>query len=241
MAWAVGARCSPPRQSAISPHLPHSEITMRPTGFVSAIATSAIVLSFVACTSDPSGPQARSIRSGGASADVVAATEQQVPDASFTAGDENENGTICVKDTPSGHFLIRDDNLNTPSQPCPPSYAVIGKGKAVKNSGDWTAEDDNGNGAVCVKEVAPGRFVVKDDNLQTPSQPCPPSFLPTTVGKGGGDIPAGPASEADDNGNGVVCLHIVDGTGDAIVRDDNLATPSQPCPPAYSAVGLGKK
>ena len=102
-------------------------------------------------------------------------------------------------------------------------------------------EDDNGNGNVCVKEIAAGRFIVKDDNLQTPSQPCPPAYLMTTVGKGGGEIPAGPASEADDNANGVVCIKIVPGSGDAIVRDDNPATPSQPCPPSYSAEGLGKK
>ena len=214
---------------------------MRPTRVPFALATAAIVVFLVACAADPSSPQRRSIQARGASADVAApAAEKEIPDASFAAGDENLNGTVCVKDLPSGRLLLRDDNLNTPSQPCPPSYSLKGKGQAVKINGDWATEDDNANGNVCVKEVAPGRYVVKDDNLQTPSQPCPPAFMVTTVGKGGGDIPAGPASEADDNANGVVCIHIVDESGDAIVKDDNLATPSQPCPPAYSVVGFGK-
>ena len=167
--------------------------------------------------------------------------EKPVPDGSFSEADENGNQAVCVKDTPSGQLLIKDDNLNTPSQPCPPSYAYTGKGKAVKINNDWLADDANANGNVCVKEVAAGRFIVKDDNLATPSQPCPPAYLLTTIGKGGGGIPAGPASEADDNLNGLVCIHIVAGTGNAIVRDDNLATPSQPCPPSYSVEGVGKK
>ena len=220
---------------------------MHPLRLAVAVATAAIVPSLIACSADPSAPQPRSIHSVSASLDDAAAPpatpgeDKPVPDGSFSEADANGNGAVCVKDTPSGQLLIKDDNLNTPSQPCPPSYAFTGKGQGVKPNPDWKSEDDNGNGNVCVKEVAAGRFIVKDDNLATPSQPCPPAYMVTTIGKGGGAIPAGPASEADDNLNGLVCIHIMAGTGDAIVKDDNLATPSQPCPPSYSVEGVGKK
>ena len=49
------------------------------------------------------------------------------------------NNAVCVKDTPSGQLLIKDDNLNTPSQPCPPSYAFTGKGKGVKPNPEWAS------------------------------------------------------------------------------------------------------
>jgi len=222
---------------------------MHPLRLAVAVATAAIVPSLIACSADPNAPQPRSIHSVSASLDDAAAPpaapaapeEKPVPDGSFSEADENGNGAVCVKATPSGRFLIKDDNLNTPSQPCPPSYGFTGKGKGVKPNTEWADEDDNGNGNVCVKEVAAGRFIVKDDNLATPSQPCPPAYMLTTIGRGGGEIPAGPASEADDNLNGLVCIHIVAGTGDAIVKDDNLATPSQPCAPSYSVEGVGKK
>ena len=222
---------------------------MRPIRFALAVAVAAIVPSLTACSADPSGPLSRSIRSGSASRDEAAPAapaapaepEKPVSDPSFDAADDNGNGAVCVKDTPSGQLLIKDDNANTPSQPCPPSYAFTGKGQAVKINSEWLDEDDNGNKIVCVKSLPSGRFLVKDDNLQTPSQPCPPAYMLASFTKQSGGIPAGPASEADDNGNGVVCIRIVEGTGDAIVKDDNLATPSQPCPPSYSVEGVGKK
>jgi hypothetical protein len=170
----------------------------------------------------------------------LAEVEKPVPEDVIKGADDNLNGLVCAKGTPSGQVLARDDNMNTPSQPCPPAFALIGKGGAVKVPADFSADDENRNGVVCWKETRPGVYIAKDDVLETPSQPCPPGFNLSGVAKQP-QVPAKDLAEADDNSNGVVCVNVIDATKDFIVKDDNLETPSQPCPPAFSVETPGKK
>jgi len=86
----------------------------------------------------------------------------------------------------------------------------------------------------------PGVYIAKDDNLETPSQPCPPAYNLLGTAKRV-KVPAEDLAEADDNDNGMVCVRVIDATNHFIVKDDNLSTPSQPCPPAYSLEAPGKK
>ena len=88
---------------------------------------------------------------------------------------------------------------------------------------------------MCVKFVGDDKTIVKDDNAGTPSQPCPPAFTPA-LGKtssGGPQVSAEDVMAADDNNNGKVCVNAL-ASGNFIIRDDNDATPSQPCPPAWA-------
>ena len=109
----------------------------------------------------------------------------------------------------------------------------------MKGTKGTYTEDKNANGLVCIKDLTNGKSIVKDDNAGTPSQPCPPAFSP--VGK----APSGPKADAedlqaaDDDGDKLVCVNAV-ASGNFIVRDDNNATPSQPCPAGWAAVAVGK-
>jgi len=166
-------------------------------------------------------------------------TTVAVPAEEFSLADENGNQVVCVKQTPSEQLLSKDDNLATPSQPCPPSYQVVGKvGSTIKVDKTWFTEDGNKNGVVCVKLLGNGKEIVKDDNAATPSQPCPPSFNLIGNSKSGTKLPFDDLLAADDNANGTVCLKTWDATSNHIVHDDNLATPSQPCPPSFAVVSL---
>jgi hypothetical protein len=69
-----------------------------------------------------------------------------VPVEEFSLADENGNNLACVKQTPSEQLLYKDDEAGTPSQPCPPSYQVVGKGQAIKVDKTWFTEDANRNG-----------------------------------------------------------------------------------------------
>ena len=164
-----------------------------------------------------------------------------VPAEEFSLADENGNGLACVKQTPSEQLLYKDDEAGTPSQPCPPSYQAVGQGQAITVDKAWLTEDENRNGAVCVKLLANGKEIVKDDNTATPSQPCPPAF--NLVGRSGGKItiklPFDDLVAADDNENGTVCLKTWETTNNFIVHDDNTATPSQPCPPSFIVLTYG--
>lgn len=70
----------------------------------------------------------------------------------------------------------------------------------------WFTEDSNKNGVVCVKFLANGKEIVKDDNLATPSQPCPPAFNLVGNVKTAIKLPFDDLVAADDNRNGAVCL-----------------------------------
>jgi len=198
---------------------------------ITAVAAPVVLALSVACAdpaSHPVAPLATPLF------DIAApGGEQPVPDGDVTEADENLNGTVCSKGTPSGHVLSKDDNLNTPSQPCPPGFALIGKGGAVKIPADFSADDANQNGIVCWKETKPGVYIAKDDNLNTPSQPCPPAYYATGAGKKT-KVEAKDLAEADDNKNAMVCVKVIESNNHFIVKDDNLNTPSQPCPPAYA-------
>jgi hypothetical protein len=163
-----------------------------------------------------------------------------VTEEEFAIADVEKSIGICVKGTSSTNLLMKDANAATPSQPCPPAWQYMGKPQGIKINKQWFSEDKNENGTVCVKFVGDSKTIVKDDNASTPSQPCPPSFSPVSV-----KAPPGPAAEAediaaaDDDGDGMVCVNAL-GSGNFIARDDNDATPSQPCPPAWFLVGEKK-
>jgi hypothetical protein len=99
--------------------------------------------------------------------------------------DVNLNGVVCVKLTGGDKSIVKDDNEATPSQPCPPAfYTVTGKAIGKKVPFELAAEaDDNFNMQVCLHVTASGNFVVKDDDLDLPSQPCPPAYSVEPVGK----------------------------------------------------------
>lgn len=189
-----------------------------------------------ACASDTASPVAPSTRPQLELITVTALVT--IPPEEFALADENANGLVCVKQTPSGQLLLRDDNAQTPSQPCPPSYRAENRGAQFEVDQTWFSEDENRNGAVCVKLLANGNEIVKDDNTATPSQPCPPAF--NLVGKTPGiKIPLADVIAADDNKNLTVCVKTWETTKNVMVRDDNTATPSQPCPPAFTVASFG--
>ena len=169
---------------------------------------------------------------------VTTEIERTVTAEEFAAADVEESIGICVKGTSSTNLLMKDANAATPSQPCPPAWQFIGKPQGIKINKEWFTEDKNQNGTVCVKFVGESKKIIKDDNANTPSQPCPPSYSPVSE-----RAPTGPAAEAediaaaDDDGDGLVCVNAL-ASGNFIARDDNDAiTPSQPCPPAWYVVG----
>lgn len=221
------------------PFATHPRTTRNPV-LAATIAIAALTLT-VACTEPTATLRFLPIDQFLRASLVTVEIEKALPDADVDAADVNGNASVCVKPTPSGNVLYKDDNPATPSQPCPPAFEYTGKGKAVKVPAEVWEEDANLNGIVCWKEVRPGSYVVKDDNLNTPSQPCPPAFNATTNKKATPKVPAEDIAEADDNGNGAVCLRVLDATNDFIVRDDIEGTPSQPCPPAFDVVGAIKK
>ena len=194
----------------------------------------------LAC-SDPSGPNGSgSYQSAGPKLDlVVTEIERTVTEEEFAMADVEKSIGICVKGTSSTNLLMKDANAATPSQPCPPGWTYMGKPTAIKIHKEWFTEDKNANGQVCVKFVGDSKTIVKDDNATTPTQPCPPSYSPV------GSAPKGPAAEAEDaaeadhNANGYVCINAQE-SGNFIVKDDNEATPSQPCPPAWFYVQAKK-
>jgi hypothetical protein len=167
---------------------------------------------------------------------VVIEEEVMIPAADFDETDLDKNDRVCVKDTPSATLVMKEANENTPSQPCPPPFLLKGKAEAIKIQKEWLLEDDNRNGAVCVKETGAGKFIVKDDNEATPSQPCPPAYMAIATGKQapGPKIPVKLFAEADDNRNGTVCWRLMEESKNFVIKDDNPDLPSQPCPPAYS-------
>jgi hypothetical protein len=118
-----------------------------------------------------------------------------VPVEEFSLADENGNNLACVNQTPSEQLLYKDDEAGTPSQPCPPSYQVVGKGQAIKVDKTWFTEDANRNGSVCLKTWdMTNDFIVHDDNTSTPSQPCAPALAVLVYGQAA--EPADPAEPA---------------------------------------------
>lgn len=158
--------------------------------------------------------------------------ERTVTEEDFALADIDKANGICAKGTSSGDLIMKDANPATPSQPCPPAWQFLGKPMAIKIQQEWFTEDKNANGQVCVKFVGDNKTIVKDDNENTPSQPCPPAFEPVGKAPSGPKVSAEDLAEADENRNGLVCVNAV-ASGNFIVRDDNAATPSQPCPPAW--------
>jgi hypothetical protein len=202
----------------------------------SSLAIGALALT--ACASDTGDPIAPAATSQFEL--ITITTMMAIPAEEFSLADENANGLVCVKQTPSGELLSKDDDASTPSQPCPPSYRVVGRGDAISVDQTWFSEDGNQNGLVCVKLLTNGNEIVKDDNPGTPSQPCPPAF--SVVGKNQRAtrrIPYNDMVAADDNKNGTVCLKTWETTNNFIVHDDNTSTPSQPCAPSFAVIPYG--
>jgi len=150
----------------------------------------------------------------------------------FAIADKDQTGGICVKGTSSDNLLMMDANAATPSQPCPPAWQFVGKPMGIKITKEWFTEDKNANGLVCVKFVGDTKTIVKDDNAGTPSQPCPPSFSPVGKTPGGPKVDAEDLKAADGDSDGLICVNAL-ASGNFLARDDNDATPSQPCPPSW--------
>jgi hypothetical protein len=196
-----------------------------------AAAFLVLAVSGLTACSDTSSP--RSLSSRDASSDLVPMEfEKAITTEEFAAANVNGVGGICVKSTTSGDVLMTDAHDETPSQPCPPAWQFVGKPMGIKTVKEWFTEDKNGNGLVCVKFVGVDKTIVKDDNANTPSQPCPPAFSPVGKAPSGPKVDADDLAAADADGDGMVCLNAT-ASGNFIVRDDNNATPSQPCPPSW--------
>ena len=169
---------------------------------------------------------------------VVVEVEKPLLEEEVEIIDKDKDGVVCVKPTPSDHLVLKDANP-TSSQLCPPSFVQKGKGTTIKWQKEWFLEDENMNGVICAKQVGSGSWVVKDDNQATPSQPCPPAFY-VSGGVPKHKVPAEDLASADDNRNGIVCLKVVEGSGNFLLDDDNEATPSQPCPPPFGVESTGE-
>lgn len=199
---------------------------------VAAFIAIALPLAF-AC-SDPSAPNGDASRRTTAPTFDLVITEidRVVTEEEFALADVDKAGGICVKGTSSTNLLMKDANAATPSQPCPPAWQFVGKPMGIKIQKEWFTEDKNLNGTVCVKFVGDSKTIVKDDNVNTPSQPCPPAFSPIGKAPAGPKVDAEDLAAADEDGDSMVCVNAM-ASGNFITRDDNNATPSQPCPPSW--------
>jgi hypothetical protein len=201
-----------------------------------ALASAAVLQVLLACSDSGVEPVSHVSRARSAP-DLVSATVDRVITAEeFALADVDKVAGICTKTTSSTNILMKDANAATPSQPCPAGWGPLSSPATLTVSYEWWMDDDkNGNGAVCVRFVGTdGKAIVKDDNTATPSQPCPPSF--TISGKiSAPKVDADAVTAADDDGDKMVCVHALP-SGNFIARDDNNATPSQPCPPAWAVV-----
>jgi len=99
---------------------------------------------------------------------------------------------------------------------------------------EFALADKDQTGGICVKGTSSDNLLMMDANAATPSQPCPPAWQ--FVGKPMGIKIRKEWYTEDKNANGLVCVKFVTDTK-TIVKDDNAGTPSQPCPPAFYAVG----
>ena len=50
--------------------------------------------------------------------------------------DDDDDAMVCVNALPSGNFIARDGNHATPSQPCPPAWAVVVATGSGEDPGD---------------------------------------------------------------------------------------------------------
>ena len=198
-----------------------------------ALVAIAILPAMFAC-SDPAAPiiRDRSRATAPSVALVTGYVSRIVTAEEFALADEDNAFGICVKATPSADLLMKDANAATPSQPCPPAWQFLGTPMTIFIQHEWFTEDKNANGTVCVKFVGGEKTIVKDDNASTPSQPCPPAFSPVGQAPSGPQVDAEDLQAADQDGDKMVCVNPV-ASGNFIVRDDNNATPSQPCPPSW--------
>jgi hypothetical protein len=211
-----------------SPHLPHRRNGSMPSNSFIHLGTLLLAATLMACATDVTEPA-----TGPALDIVVEEVMVAIPDVDFDEANVSKVSGVCVMSTPTGNLILKDANPNTPSQPCPPPFAFKGKGEQFPMNKEWAKEDENRNGVVCVKATTAGKYIVKDDNDATPSQPCPPAFIISGNEKQVPAVPGKFLEMADDNRNGAVCL-LVTGSGNFVVKDDNTDLPSQPCAPAYS-------
>ena len=207
------------------------------------LTAAAALLPLVVACSDVSGPT-ETVRSAIKPTTDLVTTEidRTVSEVEFAIADKDGAAGICFKGTSSTHVLMKDANAATPSQLCPPALEFLGKAGAIKVRKEWFSEDKNANGLVCVKFVGDDKTIVKDDNAATPSQPCPSAFSAVGSAPAGPKVDAEDLTSADDDTDGMVCVNAV-ASGNFIVKDDNNATPSQPCPPgwyAYTGKGGGE-
>lgn len=99
---------------------------------------------------------------------------------------------------------------------------------------EFAIADKDKAAGICVRGTSSDHLLMKDANAATPSQPCPPAWQ--FVGKPAAIKIQKEWFSEDKNANGQVCVTFV-GDDKTIVKDDNEATPSQPCPAAFSPVG----
>ena len=120
----------------------------------------------------------------------------------------------------------------------PSTDLVVTELDRVVTEEEFAIADKDKAAGICVKGTTSDHLLMKDANAATPSQLCPPAWQfvgkPTAI-----KIQKEWFSE-DRNANGQVCVKFV-GDDKTIVKDDNEATPSQPCPAAFSPVGSAPK
>ena len=120
----------------------------------------------------------------------------------------------------------------------PSAEIVVTELDRVVTEEEFTIADKDKAAGVCVKGTTSDHLLMKDANAATPSQPCPPAWQ--FVGKPTAIKIRKEWFSEDRNANGQVCVKFV-GDDKTIVKDDNEATPSQPCPAAFSPVGSAPK
>jgi hypothetical protein len=123
-------------------------------------------------------------------------------------------------------------NVFTPASPS--LELVTTELDRVVTEEEFAIADKDKAAGICVKGTTSDHLLMKDANAATPSQPCPPAWQ--FVGKAAGIKIRKEWFSEDKNANGQVCVRFV-GDDKTIVKDDNEATPSQPCPAAFSPVG----
>jgi hypothetical protein len=122
----------------------------------------------------------------------------------------------------------------TVSAPRPSADLIVTELDRVVTEAEFAVADKDRAAGICVKGTTSDHLLMKDANAATPSQPCPPAWQ--FVGKPTGIKIRKEWYSEDKNANGRVCVKFV-GENKTIVKDDNEATPSQPCPAAFSPVG----
>lgn len=115
----------------------------------------------------------------------------------------------------------------------PSADLVVAEVDRVVTEEEFAIANKDVSSGICAKGTSSTHVLMKDAS-PTPSQLCPPAW--EYLGKAAAIKVRTEWFSEDKNSNGQVCVKFV-GDDKTIVKDDNEATPSQPCPAAFSPVG----